>query len=179
MPSPTSSALARSASTPRHIRCCPQPSSSRGSSPPRPLVSPTRASNVASLFANYFWLDNYEPYFRESWACLLAFQALGMSCILMLRYMIKQRKKHFERLAVRVNQSDAAAMGRLTEEEQRAVVNGYRYIIYFSSVRLLESRSFIQLCRKQLEYAQAGGTGSVVHFETTRHQRCSLIPPSQ
>ncbi|KAK8138301.1 MFS general substrate transporter [Apiospora sp. TS-2023a] len=86
-------------------------------------------ANVASLFANYFWLDRYEPYFRESWACLLAFQALGMACILTLRYMMKRRNKHFEILTVQISQSDAAAMGRLTEEEQRAVANGYRYII--------------------------------------------------
>ncbi|KAK8088758.1 MFS general substrate transporter [Apiospora hydei] len=86
-------------------------------------------ANVASLFANYFWLDKYEPYFRESWACLLAFQALGMACILTLRYTMKRRNRHFEMLATQVDPSDAAAMCRLTEEEQRAVANGYRYII--------------------------------------------------
>ncbi|KAK8125404.1 MFS general substrate transporter [Apiospora kogelbergensis] len=86
-------------------------------------------ANVASLFANYFWLDKYEPYFRESWACLLAFQALGMACILTLRYTLKRRNRHFERLAAQVDPNDGAAMCRLTEEEQRAVANGYRYII--------------------------------------------------
>ncbi|KAK6864821.1 transporter [Apiospora arundinis] len=86
-------------------------------------------ANVASLFANYFWLDKYEPYFRESWACLLAFQGLGMACILTLRYTLKRRNRHFERLATQVDPNDAAAMCRLTEEEQRAVANGYRYII--------------------------------------------------
>ncbi|KAK7940967.1 pectin lyase A [Apiospora aurea] len=86
-------------------------------------------ANVASLFASYFWLDKYEPYFRESWACLLAFQALGMACILTLRYTMKRRNRRFEMLATQVDPSDAAAMCRLTEEEQRAVANGYRYII--------------------------------------------------
>ncbi|KAK7970387.1 hypothetical protein PG988_009460 [Apiospora saccharicola] len=69
----------------------------------QPRVKCAAAIGIANTCAN--------PYFRESWACLLAFQALGMACIMTLR------------------QSDAEAMGRLPEEEKRAVANGYRYII--------------------------------------------------
>ncbi|KAK8049876.1 hypothetical protein PG994_011606 [Apiospora phragmitis] len=42
-------------------------------------------ANVASRFTDCFWLDKYEPYFLEPWACLLAFQALGINCILTLQ----------------------------------------------------------------------------------------------
>lgn len=94
----------------------------------QPWVKRAAAIGIANTCANYFWLDKHEPYFRESWACLLAFQALGMACILTLRYRMKRRNKHVERLAAQISRRDAAAMGRLTEEERRAVANGYRYI---------------------------------------------------
>ena len=85
-------------------------------------------ANIASLFANYFWLDKYEPYFRESWSCLLAFQLLGMACILSLRYSLKRANRRFEKLTAEVSDRDTAAVTQLTEEEQRAVLYGYRFI---------------------------------------------------
>lgn len=85
-------------------------------------------ANTASLFANYFWLDQYEPNFRQSWGCLLAFQVLGMSCILTLRYSLKKANHKFERLEMEMNPNDAMQMSRLSDDEQRAVRNGFRYV---------------------------------------------------
>lgn len=85
-------------------------------------------ANTASLFANYFWLDQYEPYFRQSWGCLLAFQLLGLSCILSLRYALKRANRRFDVLAQEVDPSNVTAMSRLSEDSQRAVTNGFRYV---------------------------------------------------
>ncbi|KAH8176701.1 major facilitator superfamily protein [Sarocladium implicatum] len=86
-------------------------------------------ANSASLFANYFWLDKYEPYFRESWSCILGFQVVGIAAILTLRYSLKRQNKRFDRLA----QQDHEDIGKgqdadLNEEDHRAVVNNFRYV---------------------------------------------------
>ena len=85
-------------------------------------------ANTASLFANYFWLDKYEPYFRQSWGCLLAFQLLGLGCIMGLRYSLKRANRKFERLAREVDPNDEHAVRSLDEDAQRAVVNGFRFV---------------------------------------------------
>lgn len=85
-------------------------------------------ANCASFFANYFWLDKYEPYFRQSWGCLLGFQLLGMACILTLRYSLKAANRRLERCSEQMSPHDAAAVANLQEDEQRAVVNGFRYV---------------------------------------------------
>ncbi|KAJ5614022.1 hypothetical protein N7528_007676 [Penicillium herquei] len=86
-------------------------------------------ANCASLFANYFWLDQYEPEYRESWGCLLAFQALGMACILTLRYLLQRTNQRFERLAVEIDLNDTNAILHLNEDERNAVQNNFRYVI--------------------------------------------------
>jgi MFS family permease len=86
-------------------------------------------ANIASLYANYFWLDQYEPYFRVSWGCLLAFQMLGIGCIFVLRYSLKRANRNFERLVAEVDVNDEAALSRLDADEQRAVLNGFRFVI--------------------------------------------------
>lgn len=85
-------------------------------------------ANLASLFANYFWLDQYAPYFRESWGCTLAFQALILACILALRYLLKRGNKRFEEVAQVTDPNDAAAVVQLDDDTQRAVLNDFRYI---------------------------------------------------
>ncbi|KAF5523403.1 putative transporter [Colletotrichum aenigma] len=85
-------------------------------------------ANSASLFANYFWLDEYGPSFRVSWACILAFQVLGLCCIFGLRICLKKANHKFERLRSEVDQYNEEAMNRLDKDSQRAVLNGFRYI---------------------------------------------------
>jgi hypothetical protein len=85
-------------------------------------------ANLASLFANYFWLDEYAPLFRESWGCTLAFQALAFSAIVALRFVLKRGNKKFEKAVRETDPDDAEAMARLDDDAQRAVLNGFRYI---------------------------------------------------
>jgi hypothetical protein len=86
-------------------------------------------ANIASLFANYFWLDQYAPTYRQSWGCLLAFQALGLCCILTLRFILQRANKKFESLANEADVTDALFIARLDEDERKAVQNGFRYIV--------------------------------------------------
>ncbi|KAJ6120677.1 hypothetical protein N7523_004957 [Penicillium sp. IBT 18751x] len=86
-------------------------------------------ANCASLFANYFWLDQYGPKYRESWGCLLAFQALGLACILTLRFMLQRANKNFENLTAVTDINDPSAMARLNEIERSAVQNNFRYVV--------------------------------------------------
>ncbi|KAH9213279.1 putative allantoate permease [Leptodontidium sp. 2 PMI_412] len=86
-------------------------------------------SNCAALFGGYFWLDIYSPAFRESWGCELAFMFLGLACILTLRLTLKKANKRFDQLVAEVDPNDAQAMAALDDDSQRAVLNGFRYII--------------------------------------------------
>lgn len=86
-------------------------------------------ANCASLFANYFWLDEYEPTFRQSWSCLLAFQALGMCCILTLRFILQRSNKKFDTLAAEIDLNDTSTMAHLNVDERNAVQNNFRYIL--------------------------------------------------
>ena len=102
---------------------------------PRPPIKRAAAigianslANLASLFANYFWLDQYAPTFRVSWGCTLAFQALAFASILGLCFLLKRGNKRFESIAEEVNPNDAATMMHLDDETQQAVRNGFRYI---------------------------------------------------
>jgi sugar phosphate permease len=85
-------------------------------------------ANVASLFANYFWLDQYGPAYRQSWGCLLTFQALGLACILTLRFTLQRANKKFESLSNEANVTDTLFMDRLNDDERKAV-NGFRYVV--------------------------------------------------
>ncbi|KAH3920461.1 hypothetical protein HBH56_004810 [Parastagonospora nodorum] len=102
---------------------------------PRPPVKRAAAigianscANMASLFANYFWLDEYAPEFRASWGCTLAFQALAFSCIVGLRFILRRGNKRFEKIIQETDPDDRAAMAQLDDDSQRAVLNGFRYI---------------------------------------------------
>jgi MFS family permease len=102
---------------------------------PRPPVKRAAAigianscANLASLFANYFWLDEYAPNFRVSWGCTLAFQALAFSSIVALRLVLRRGNKRFEQAIRETDPDDTAAMAQLDEDSQRAVLNGFRYI---------------------------------------------------
>ncbi|OOQ83477.1 allantoate permease [Penicillium brasilianum] len=86
-------------------------------------------ANIASLFANYFWLDQYEPAYRQSWGCLLAFQALGLSCILTIRFTLQRANKKFESLSNEADVMDPLFIERLNLDERKAVQNGFRYIV--------------------------------------------------
>ncbi|RAH68083.1 MFS general substrate transporter [Aspergillus aculeatinus CBS 121060] len=86
-------------------------------------------ANVASLFANYFWLDQYEPTYRVSWGCILAFECLGMACILTLRFLLRRANRRFEELATTMEVNDSVAMQRLDQDSRRAILNGFRYVI--------------------------------------------------
>ncbi|KAJ5280932.1 hypothetical protein N7478_006304 [Penicillium angulare] len=86
-------------------------------------------ANCASLFANYFWLDEYGPEYRESWGCLLAFQALGMACILTLRLLLQRSNKKFETLANETDLNDFDHISRLSPDERNAVQNNFRYVV--------------------------------------------------
>ncbi|KAF5987490.1 putative permease of the major facilitator superfamily [Fusarium bulbicola] len=85
-------------------------------------------ANSASLFANYFWLDQYGPDFRVSWACILAFQGLGFACIMGLRYSLKRANKAFDELSATVDETSEENVNRLDKDSQRAVLNGFRFI---------------------------------------------------
>ncbi|KAK2123530.1 major facilitator superfamily domain-containing protein [Fusarium oxysporum II5] len=85
-------------------------------------------ANIASLFANYFWLDQYGPDFRVSWACILAFQGLGFACIMGLRYSLKRANKAFDELSATVDETSEENVNRLDKDSQRAVLNGFRFI---------------------------------------------------
>lgn len=102
---------------------------------PRPPIKRAAAigiantcANIASLFANYFWLDKYEPHFRVSWICILAFQALAFACVLTVRYLLRRGNRHFERAAQETDCNDANGIAQLDDDSQRAVLNGFRYI---------------------------------------------------
>lgn len=86
-------------------------------------------ANTASLFSNYFWLDKYEPYYRQSWGCILSFQILGLACILTLRHSLKRSNIQFDNLANQIDAHDEAAIRWLDEVSQRAVLNGFRYVV--------------------------------------------------
>ncbi|CAI7629796.1 unnamed protein product [Penicillium bialowiezense] len=86
-------------------------------------------ANIASLFANYFWLDQYEPMYRQSWGCLLAFQALGLTCILTLRLMLNKANRKLETLAAEAETSDTLFMSHLDDESRNAVQNNFRYVV--------------------------------------------------
>jgi len=86
-------------------------------------------ANIASLFANYFWLDQYEPMYRQSWGCLLAFQALGLSCILTLRILLSRANKKLEQLATEAEVNDTLFMSRLDQDSRNAVHNNFRYVV--------------------------------------------------
>ncbi|KAL5344041.1 MFS general substrate transporter [Aspergillus crustosus] len=85
-------------------------------------------ANLASLYANYFWLDQYGPTFRVSWGCILGFQVLGLCCILALRYALRRSNRRFERLAAEVDVHDTVAVDALDDDARRAVVSNFRYI---------------------------------------------------
>ncbi|EUC41072.1 hypothetical protein COCMIDRAFT_107103 [Bipolaris oryzae ATCC 44560] len=102
---------------------------------PRPPIKRAAAigiantcANTASLFANYFWLDQYQPVFTVSWGCTLAFQTLAFSSILALCFLLRRGNKKFERLARTTDRNDADAIARLDDDSQRAILNGFRYI---------------------------------------------------
>ncbi|KAL4798509.1 major facilitator superfamily domain-containing protein [Aspergillus venezuelensis] len=86
-------------------------------------------ANIASLYGNYFWLDKYGPSFHASWECILAFQCLGLTCILTLRYVLRRANKRFEWLRADVDVHDVVAMRELEDDERRGVQNGFRYVI--------------------------------------------------
>jgi type II secretory pathway pseudopilin PulG len=86
-------------------------------------------SNAAALWASYFWLDTYSPSFRVSWGASLAFMALGLGIIITLRLVLQRGNRRFDELASRVDRYDPAAIAALDEEEQRAVKDGFRFII--------------------------------------------------
>lgn len=86
-------------------------------------------ANIASLYANYFWLDQYAPLYRVSWGCLLAFEALGMSCILTLRLLLNRANNRFENLASTVDTNDLVTLSELDGDSKRAIINGFRYVI--------------------------------------------------
>ncbi|KAG9520683.1 MFS general substrate transporter, partial [Aureobasidium melanogenum] len=103
---------------------------------PRPPIKRAAAigiantlANLASLYANYFWLDEYEPTFQVSWGILLAFQALALACILTLRFTLQRKNKKFEKLQAEVNLNHEAEVQALDEDAQRAVKNNFRYVV--------------------------------------------------
>ncbi|KAJ5763636.1 hypothetical protein N7533_002317 [Penicillium manginii] len=86
-------------------------------------------ANIASLFANYFWLDQYQPMFRQSWGCLLGFQVLGFSCILTLRFLLRRKNKKFEAIVSEGHINDTIFMSSLDDETRNAVQNNFRYVL--------------------------------------------------
>ncbi|KAK5110898.1 hypothetical protein LTR62_005436 [Meristemomyces frigidus] len=85
-------------------------------------------ANLASFYANYFWLDKYAPDYTESWGTVIAFLVLALLCISALRFSLNRSNKKFERLAGEAAAGDLDMRG-LSEEEHRAVVNGFRFVI--------------------------------------------------
>lgn len=65
-----------------------------------------------------------------SWACILAFQVLGLICIFGLRICLKKANHKFERLRSEVDQYNEEAMNRLDKDcvFVEPVLNGFRYI---------------------------------------------------
>ena len=86
-------------------------------------------SNAAALFASYFWLDEYGPSFRVSWACSLSFMTLGFAIVLTLRLVLQRGNRKFDELCAQVDANDPVAVAALGDEERRAVKNGFRFII--------------------------------------------------
>lgn len=86
-------------------------------------------ANLASLYANYFWLDKYEPTFQVSWGILLAFECLALSSILTMRFILKRSNRKFDELSARLADSDEAQLSDLNEMEKRAIINGFRYVV--------------------------------------------------
>jgi MFS family permease len=102
---------------------------------PRPPVKRAAAigianscANLASLFANYFWLDEYAPHFRVSWGCTLAFQIMAFTSIMALRFILRRGNKRFVKVTQETDPNDTAAIAQLDDDTQRAVLNGFRYI---------------------------------------------------
>ncbi|KAH7012548.1 major facilitator superfamily domain-containing protein [Microdochium trichocladiopsis] len=87
-------------------------------------------ANTAALFSSYFWIDKFQPQFKQSWACVLGFQCLGMACILGLRYTLKRKNRQFDELDQRnLGVAGIEAEGRvLSADEKRAVNTGFRFI---------------------------------------------------
>ena len=85
-------------------------------------------ANLASFYGNYFWLDKYEPAFKQSWGIVLAFIALCLTCILALRFALTRMNRHFDELSVQVHNGEIQRH-RLTVEEVSALDNGFRYVI--------------------------------------------------
>ncbi|KIW19820.1 hypothetical protein PV08_00395 [Exophiala spinifera] len=85
-------------------------------------------ANLASLYANYFWLDGFAPTYRISWVIVLAFQVLGLASMVALRLSLKRSNRKFEKLSQEVSPSDTSALARLDIDERRAVVGNFRYV---------------------------------------------------
>lgn len=85
-------------------------------------------ANLASFYGNYFWLDEYGPAFKQSWGCVIAFLFLCASCIFTLRFTLNRRNKKFDELQARYERGEVNELS-LNEEQERAVKNGFRYVI--------------------------------------------------
>lgn len=85
-------------------------------------------ANLASFYGNYFWLDKYEPAFKQSWGVVIAFIALCLSCILGLRFFLSRKNKHFDQLVVQRGEGRVDE-DQLDEDELAALRNGFRYVI--------------------------------------------------
>lgn len=85
-------------------------------------------ANLASFYGNYFWLDQYAPEFTVSWTIIIAFLALCGLCILALRWTLTRSNKHFKNLCVRDAHSELDHRA-LNVDEDRAVTNGFRYVL--------------------------------------------------
>lgn len=85
-------------------------------------------ANLGSLYANYFWLDEFEPTFRVSWSILLGFQVVGLTCMVILRLLLQRSNRAFEKLSEEIPMNDSATIARLNPDERRAVAGGFRYV---------------------------------------------------
>ena len=85
-------------------------------------------ANLASFYGNYFWLDKYQPDYKESWGTVIAFLVLALVCIVALRYSLSRSNKKFEMLAYKAVAGELDSRG-LTEEEHRAINSGFRFVI--------------------------------------------------
>lgn len=86
-------------------------------------------ANFASFYGNYFWLDKYQPDFTESWVCVIAFLALCLGCIVALRVLLNRQNKKLDALAQSMADGGVVSEVRLSDEEVRAVRQGFRYVI--------------------------------------------------
>lgn len=87
-------------------------------------------ANVASFYGNYFWLDKYEPAYKQSWGCIIGFIALCSCCIVALFLVLTKRNKEFDRLERAVLDGDVQVDdANLSEEQSRAVRQGFRYVV--------------------------------------------------